>query len=197
MKIKTLVFDLGGILYKHSENWLVDMSRKYNIPIKELEKIFKDYNKYATSNEKSKRFWIDLKEKFDISDSWKKVRQTMLDSIILVKEIVRLIRKIRQKGYEVLFFANSHVDLTPEINKKYKITKEFDGGLFSHEHAFFKPDKRFYKKLLKITTSKPKEILFIDDTKRNLEPAAELGMHTLLFKNPLQLTKKLKEYGII
>ena len=42
----------------------------------------------------------------------------------------------------------------------------------------------------------PKETLFIDDNKKNIDSAKEMGINTILFENPEQLKSELKSFKI-
>ncbi|MBU3957451.1 MAG: HAD-IA family hydrolase [Nanoarchaeota archaeon] len=192
--IKTIVFDLGGIFFL-GEDWSLIASKKYGIHLDKVKDVIKEYNKCAVSAEKSEQFWIDFRKKLRINDDWKNVRNFLIGSISISKEIAELIKKLKNK-YEVLFLSNSHIDFTPELEKKFSFKKEFHGGLLSHEYPFYKPDKRFYSELLSRTSSKSEEIVFIDDVENNLKPAYELGMHTILFKDIGQLKEELMKLGI-
>ncbi len=192
--IKTIVFDLGGIFFL-GEDWSLAASKKYGIPLDKAKDVIKDYNKCAVSVEKSEQFWIDFQKKLGINDDWKNIRNFLIGSISISKEVSDLIKKLKSK-YEVLFLSNSHIDFTPELERRFNFKKEFHGGLLSHEHPFYKPDKRFYSELLSRTSSKPEEIVFIDDIENNLKPASELGMTVILFKNIRQLKEELVKLGV-
>lgn len=192
--IKTVVFDLGGIFFL-GEDWSLIASNKYGISFDKVKNAIKEYNKCAVSAEKSEQFWIGFQKKLGINDDWKNIRNFLIGSISISKETAELIKKLKGK-YEVLFLSNSHIDFTPELEKKFSFKKEFHGGLLSHEHPFYKPDKKFYLELLSRTSSKPEEIVFIDDVENNLKPASELGMNVILFKNIEQLKEELMKLGI-
>lgn len=192
--IKTVVFDLGGIFFL-GEDWSLIASKKYGILLDKVKDAIKEYNKCAVSAKKSEQFWIDFQKKLGINDDWRNVRNFLIGSISISKEIAEMIKKLKGE-YEVLFLSNSHIDFTPELERKFNFKKEFHGGLLSHEHPFYKPDRRFYLELLSRTTSKPEEIVFIDDIENNLKPASELGMNTILFKSIEQLKEELLKSGV-
>ena len=50
---------------------------------------------------------------------------------------------------------------------------------------------------MKESNLKPKEILFIDDIKRNTKTAEKLGIKTILFENTEQLKEELKKLNMI
>lgn len=193
--IKTIVFDLGGIYYKEISLANI-LSKKYKISLEKAEKFMKNYNGCATSSEDSYKFWEDFKKTFDVRDDIRIIRETIIASVKIDNDVVLLIRKLRSNGYELLFFSNSHIDFTPEIFLRNNIKKEFNDGLLSHEYPYYKPDIRFYEKLLSLTKSKPDEIVFIDDRESNLASAKRLGMNAILFKNRDDLIDALRKLSI-
>ena len=70
---------------------------------------------------------------------------------------------------------------------------EMDGGLFSCDLHLVKPDPAFYRTLLEKYDLDPKRCVFIDDLAANLEPAKEMGIHTILFQSQDQAEKDLDE----
>lgn len=194
--IKTVVFDLGGVCL-HETAWSEILSKKYNIPKDEIHKLLdEEYRKLATSSEKSDEFWKNIKSRYKLKDDWKNIRNSIIDSITTNNKVLEIIKKLKKNGYEVLYFSNSHIDLSAGINDKCGIESFFDNGLFSHNSEFFKPDKRFYYELLKISKSKLDEMVFIDNKEVNLVTARELGMSTILFSDKTNLKKELSELGI-
>ena len=54
-----------------------------------------------------------------------------------------------------------------------------------------KPNKNIFKMMLNKTHLNPSEIIFIDDTKKNIDVAKKIGIHGILFKNFNQLKKEI------
>jgi HAD superfamily hydrolase (TIGR01509 family) len=80
--------------------------------------------------------------------------------------------------------------------KKFGLKKYFKDFITSGYVGYAKRTaKRIYKILIKRAGLKAKEILFIDDKKRNIITAKQIGFNTILFKNKQRLEKELKEYG--
>jgi putative hydrolase of the HAD superfamily len=59
-----------------------------------------------------------------------------------------------------------------------------------------KPDPAIYRLALSVTQRRPEECVFTDDRPPNLEPAKDLGMHTIRYENPAQLRQSLTDLGI-
>ena len=59
-----------------------------------------------------------------------------------------------------------------------------------------KPDLEIYRYLLKKLLVKPDETFFVDDNVNNIEAAAKLGIHAILFKNIKQLEIELEKLEV-
>ena len=59
-----------------------------------------------------------------------------------------------------------------------------------------KPEPEIFTKVLKIIKMKPEETVFIDDVQKFLDGAKSVGMHTILFKNRVQLIRDLKKLNV-
>jgi putative hydrolase of the HAD superfamily len=60
-----------------------------------------------------------------------------------------------------------------------------------------KPTRRIYERVFGMTQAAPHRTVFIDDRQQNLDPAAMLGVKTILFENAEQLRSRLQDYGLV
>lgn len=67
----------------------------------------------------------------------------------------------------------------------------------SHDQVIQKPDPLFFKSYLQIQNRQPSEVIFIDNKKKNVKTAQQIGFHTIHFKRAQQLKKELKQFDII
>ena len=95
-----------------------------------------------------------------------------------------LISILRNKGYGIYYLSNWNKWSVNEI-KKTTETMDFlddlDGGVFSYETGYLKPDKRIYEFFLKKYNIDPNRAVFFDDRKENIEAAEKLGIKGILF----------------
>ena len=59
-----------------------------------------------------------------------------------------------------------------------------------------KPNLEIYKKVLSLENLEPSEVIFIDDTEKNLAPAQSLGLNTILFENDARLISELRKISL-
>lgn len=86
-------------------------------------------------------------------------------------------------------------------NTNFKLFKYFEPNKIyvSGAHGLVKPDNKFYQKLLNDHKLDPKECIFIDDQKENVDSAKNLGMNGIWLKdgNYQELRKELIKLGAL
>jgi putative hydrolase of the HAD superfamily len=65
------------------------------------------------------------------------------------------------------------------LRRRFALDRLFASVVISGDHGFRKPDRRLYQVLLRSLNAAPRWCVFVDDQPRNLETAAQLGMHTV------------------
>ena len=70
----------------------------------------------------------------------------------------------------------------------------FDGIVRSYMAGAMKPDPKIFRAVISHLGIKPEETLFLDDSQRNLDAAAEFGFRTLLVKPGSEFYELLKQY---
>ncbi len=69
-----------------------------------------------------------------------------------------------------------------KLRKRFRLEKYFEGFVVSGDAGARKPAPAIYHKLLELMQENPKNITFVDDNAKNLDSAAALGFHTILFR---------------
>jgi len=89
---------------------------------------------------------------------------------------------IRQKllGKKIFYLTNSDQWLIEQLSQ-LDLWQWFDGGLASFEVGLTKDNPEFFAKLVTKYQLDPSQTVFIDDTRRNLEPALSQGLWTIWF----------------
>jgi len=95
------------------------------------------------------------------------------------------VRDLRQRGYKLGLLSNTTPSFKPEL-ENHHIPELFDAVVLSCDAHFAKPDPEIYELICQKLGAKPAECLFIDDQQRMLDPAAALGLRTILATGPNQ-----------
>lgn len=110
-------------------------------------------------------------------------------------EVIALIQKLRQAQWKLGLFSNNSIEAAREFrNQEY--AHLFDAILFSAEVNCMKPEPEAFLKLASALDVDVSELVFIDDSKRSLSSAPEVGFTPILFTDIHALVNQLNELGI-
>jgi len=179
--IKVIAVDFGGVYFTFDYKKLDEQLSKATgvsqrlVRLAHSKKIYDLHVQSITEKDFWDHFCKTIGKRVD-HEILKKVLQNHSKPI---KSVINLLKKLR-KNYKIVLLTNNTANLD-RLDKRYKIYKNFDILLSSHIVRMQKPYKNIYKHLIKKAKCKPEEIVFIDDKKRNLRPAKELGINTIFF----------------
>ena len=195
--IKSIIFDLGGVLLNIS----------YQNTIDEFEKLGVD-NSSAFYSKKSQTNIFNLLETGEISEnelireiqsSCKSATRKQIifawNSMLLdlPKNRTNLLENLKEK-YQLFLLSNTNAIHIKELKSrlgevKYsKFYNLFNKVYYSHEIGFRKPHSEAFRLVLDENNLKEKEVLFIDDSPQHIEGAKELGIHTYHLKDNEEIT---------
>lgn len=95
------------------------------------------------------------------------------------------IRRLREKGYRVCLLSNTNpfffewAESGAFDSKGHPIRDYFDALYVSFQCRLLKPSREIYEHVLRSENIRPGQLLFIDDSDRNTEAAAALGIRTM------------------
>ena len=183
-KNKLILFDWGNIVedkdsmekgwnelfkklgYKGTEN-VIPCIRKYELTgIDTIEKLEEAYNKLKEELYLDKDFNSFL-EDYD----------KIFDKTIYYKDVRDYEHSLKDKCY-IGILSNLLIIDKKRINKQLDLSK-YDYVFLSFELSTRKPYDEIYKKIMEQVPFDSKDILFIDDSKKNIEVAEKFGWNTL------------------
>ncbi|NCT55415.1 HAD-IA family hydrolase [bacterium] len=187
--IKFIYFDIGGVLLYHI-NSLKTIARKYSLLEKDVLKLFNDYgddlDRGTLGLQKFEEiFYSKLKPSLELKNSFFTEFVSNLKSI---KETYNLVLDL-QSRFKIGLLSNIPEDLFDLIaNKNLLPNIKYSVVVKSGQLKMIKPEKQIFEYALKKSGVLPSQILFIDDTKVNLQAAEGFGFNTYLFNtlNPKQ-----------
>jgi putative hydrolase of the HAD superfamily len=115
------------------------------------------------------------------------------DILTPIEKNVKILNKLKQKGYKLYILSNFHALAFEIVSNKYDFFKCFDGGIISYKENLLKPQPEIFNRLIEEYNIKAEESLFIDDTLANIEAANSLDFKTIHFNSPNSLEEGLKK----
>lgn len=190
--IKTIVFDLGGVLIDlnfqraldaFAQAGLTDMA--HEVQSFSREGIFMDLE---LGNIRTEDFFKAIQKKANDSLSLKQIADYWnLILLDIPQEKLELVRKLR-KHYTVHLLSNTNEPHWEYIcqtcfNKDgYTVNDYFEKIFLSYEMHLAKPDKAIFEQMLQEARLNPEETLFIDDSEANCRAASALGIQVHYYK---------------
>lgn len=197
MAIKCILFDADGVVI-NSEMFSVQYVKKHNIPYEEMLPFFK--NEFPDSII-GKADLIEIVKPWLSKWKWDGTVHDFLQFWFeaehnIDKEIVSVIKKLREKGIKCYLATNQEKYRTQYMLKNMGFKDLFDHVFSSAHIGHKKPDTKFFEfilnKLKKECKFNPNEILFFDDSKEHIESANKLGIKAHLYHNIKDLEKFTK-----
>jgi len=124
-------------------------------------------------------------------DRWEEMLNGPID------ESVQILAELRDRGRELHALTNWSAETFPIAQERFEFLDWFGHIVVSGDEKVKKPDPRIYHILLNRIGRKAAECVFIDDSRANVEAAAELGFATIHFSSPRQLRTELVELNIL
>ena len=184
--ISTVIFDIGDVLVSANiRDYLVADPEVPNEIVDELLKLwFIDKDEVDdTMDLDTYREIVNKRMGVEFSKYIPKLFKYNVDCVTAFDYTIPMIQDLKNKGYKVYYLSNwsawTH-DLLQEAGK-FDFLKLMDGGVFSYDAGYMKPDEEIYKILLNKYKINPEEAMFFDDREENIEAANKLGIHGVHF----------------
>lgn len=163
--IKVIAFDMVGVLVTEKD---IDLSSEED----KLERLFGDNIDDAGYLASARKI---------ISDNSVITRMTedIIEKLYEVKDS-KIFEKIKSKYNDVkIVIATNHVSSIRKYIDKHLDANHLDDVIISAEIHEIKPNAGFYQLLLDKYNINPDEILFVDDSQKNIDGAKKLGIKTI------------------
>lgn len=197
---KLILFDLGGVLFTSGiKTFIESLASRYSLSEEEVREVLDGEigTLYRESKISRDEFWKRVIKTLNLKEDAGALEKEWIDGYVLMEKTKEIIGRLKGK-YKVYFLSDNVKEREEALEVKYGFKRLFDGGVFSHEAGFRKPDPRIYRLVLKKAGGeKPENTIFIDDKETALVPAREMGMAGVLFETPEKLEKDLEDLGIL
>ena len=185
-----LVFDLGGVVFRLDK--MIAIKRFKEIGVTQVEEFLDDYAQ--------KGIFGDLEAGKLTAEQYRDELSQIVGKQLTMKQLeyawtgyaaelyqrnFDALLRLRREGFPVALLSN-----TNPFMMRWVRSNEFDGNGHGIEHYFdrlylsyemrmMKPSPEIFKAMIEGEETAPDNILFIDDSARNCEAAAALGIKTL------------------
>ncbi len=200
--IKTIIFDLGGVLI----DWNPEYVFKTVIPDDERRVFFFEHvcpYSWNVEQDAGRTFEDATNERIALFPEWEtEIRayygrwEEMLGGPI--QPTVDLFKTLKDKAlHQIVALTNWSHESFPVAQERYDFLDWFDGIVVSGVEKTRKPYLPIYEILLERYGVEPTTAVFIDDSLPNVEAARSLGIHGIHFQSAAQLQADLSDLGVV
>lgn len=188
--IKLFIFDIGDVLLMECRR-IRDMAAELGVDQSEFLADYRLWNAALMEGFVSvEAYYSHIENKF----SKKVVSNLFLDNYNprINEPLLCLIRKLREKGYRVVFGSNTF-RCYDEWNMEHipYFYSLVDAKYLSNEIHRRKPEASFFRYILDKEEVKAAETVFIDDREENVDAASRIGMHSFLYDESMNLEEAI------
>ncbi|NGX37578.1 MAG: D-ribitol-5-phosphate phosphatase [Chlamydiae bacterium] len=201
MSIKTLFFDLGGVLINFShEKMCQNIARYCDLDLDIVKthlfekKLAEDYERGAITSQTLHKHFSQLSGKMLVHDG---LMEAASDIFSLKKETPALLEACKRKNISLILLSNTCEPHFCRVQKQFDFLKLFDGFVLSYEVGARKPEKKIYDEALKLANCPIKECFYVDDVAEYIEAARGFGIDSHLFEGADGLIMTLEKKGIV
>ena len=204
--IEVMIFDVGGVLDVPADREAEEADRhllaaELGMGLEEMWRRF-----YHSDNWKLARIgkisdqelWNRNLTPFGISDPADQL--VFIERLFAFKETNPAMRALLDEldsKTRLAIISNATDLLEHSLEKRYRISHLFDQIINSARVGYAKPEPEIYQIALERLAVRPDQAVFTDDQQHNVDAAAQLGMHAVLFTGVPDLREFLMELGVL
>lgn len=198
--IRTLIFDLGGVIVPLAfHRGYAELEKRCPLPAAEIPKRIAATNlvpRFESGKIEPRDFVAQLCESIQADLSYEEFCR-IWTSIFLPYTLVseHLIARLKQH-YRLVLLSNTNAIHWDMIESNYPLLRHFDAHVLSYRVGAIKPQKQIYQEAIGQAQCEPCECLFTDDILPYVEGALSLGIHAIQFRNQEQLELDLRAHGV-
>lgn len=182
-KYKAVGFDWGNVLNdytKHTEA----MARHLRLPVAEFERVVGKHVKEFHLGLSEMEFWNRVCPDAGIEPPQEEIWRKFFDQTVVINDdLFDKVRQLKELGYKTAMISNAEPPNVDYINERIRGTSYdlFDVYVFSSDPQVkeVKPNPRIYLYACDSLEITPEQLVFIDDSKLNVEGAQANGIRSI------------------
>ena len=196
--IRNIIFDIGGVLLNYNPKTYLDKLNIEESKRKTLNDIifhnpkWRDCLNGFISNSELIEYLVKENQKYKSEIEQILSKENLKYMLPPKQEMIEYYKTLKQKGYKIYLCSNITKDTYNYIKDSFEIIRVADGGVFSCFENISKPNVEIYQKLIEKYKLDIEKSILIDDTKRNIISANDIGLKGILFNNIEDIKKILK-----
>ena len=201
MTPQVVVFDLGKVLvdfdYNIAARKIAARGRMGPLQVKDLIDHSPLLFSYETGQITKDQFFAEVCARTGFCGDLEEFSRYFSDIFVPIEPMVELHAQLRGRGIATFIFSNTNELAVAHIRRSFPFFANFDGYIFSYEHAAMKPEQKIYEVVERMTGSSGKQILYLDDRLENAEAGVVRGWQVIQHETPEKSKSILEELNLL
>lgn len=183
MEMRAILFDADGVVQRTPAGWLTDLTARLEIDAAETQDLLNDlFDAERPTLVGTGDFRSAVAAVLARWDRGQLLEPVLAcwHEIDVDHEVLAIVDHVRDSGVRCCLATNQQDLRAAYMRRELGYDRHFDEQFYSCELGVAKPDAAYFTTILDRLGLRPDEVLFVDDSPRNVDAAAELGLHTSL-----------------
>jgi epoxide hydrolase-like predicted phosphatase len=196
MTIKAVFFDFGGVIMRTEyQSPRQQLAERFHMDYEEIDRLVfnsESARRASVGEITEEEHWQGIMKRFKLPPS--EVRafsDSFFGGDVIDRSLVEFIRSLQGKFHTGLI-SNAWGGMREFLTRE-RILDAFDTIIISAEARMMKPDAGIFELALSQAGVKASESVFVDDLMTNIEACQQTGMKGILFRDPQEALKELKQ----
>lgn len=195
--MKKVMFDIGNVILKADHRITFGMLKKYGVPEENIQCFYDndDYREFSRGKISGNDFYRAIVEKHvKFPLTYEQAVEAHDKHIYEVDaEVIAIVSRL----FDIVVLTNTNEWQTSRERELVDMEKYSKKIFRSHEMGMLKTDEGCFEKAVEELGVYPENIIFIDDSKDNIEKAKSAGIECILFTDAKSLEKELENKGVL
>ena len=194
--IHAVLFDYGGVIAEEGfYNGLVDLAEKqsldvHSMPEQGMKAVYD--SGFVLGHGTAADFWALLRKRTGLEGDDGFLTDRIFVGFQIRYWMIELVRRLRAKGY-VTGILSDQTHWLNELDKRDHFFREFDHIYNSYYLGKGKRDPSLFTDVVNDLKLQPAEVLFIDDSEKNVQAARKMGLEAILYVDQERFVSELED----
>ena len=193
--IRGIIWDFAGVLLHTMRGTFNSMmAERLEVPLEDVNRVMSspENDQWDLGEIDDNAFFDYIIREIGLPTEKKAVLANFVrDDFYVDQGLIEEIHKLRE-NYITVLLTNFPAHLNEFLETGWDVEVAFDHIIASCDVKLIKPDPALYKLALDRMGFKAEECVFIDDRQVNVDAAAGLGIHSILYQNRGQAIKDIE-----
>lgn len=190
--IKTIIFDLDGMVHLAQGYFSVQVAKQYGIGEEVISEFFRNEFKLClTGKADLKQELKPYLEKWNFPKTVEEFMKIWFEYGEFDNDIMEYVKVLKQKGFKCILVTNNEKYRIQSYEKELSV---FDKVLASCNTGVTKPSIEMFDLALKESNCQKDEVLFCDDKQKFIDAANEYGFKTHLYTDLKKFKEKIEKF---